>query len=36
VNALHPEPGRRLRLDEPLASLAEFVGATDVVVSQTA
>ena len=30
VNAVHPEPGRTLRLDEPLASLAEFVGATEV------
>jgi uncharacterized protein len=31
VNAVFAEPGRTLRLDEPLASLAAFLGATDVV-----
>ena len=31
VNAVHPEQGRKLRLDEPLASLAAFLGATEVV-----
>jgi uncharacterized protein YcaQ len=31
VNAVHPEPGRTLRLDEPLARLATFLGATEVV-----
>jgi hypothetical protein len=31
VNAVHPEPGRTLRLDEPLDSLATFLGASEVV-----
>ena len=31
VNAVHPEPGRTPRLEEPLESLASFLGATDVV-----
>jgi uncharacterized protein len=31
VNAVHPEPGRTLDLDEPLARLAAFLGATEVV-----
>ena len=31
VNAVHPEPGRTLRLDEPLEALARFLGATEVV-----
>jgi uncharacterized protein len=35
VNAVHPEPGRTLRLDEPLASLAEFVGAGAIDVPST-
>jgi uncharacterized protein YcaQ len=30
VNKAYPEPGRRLELDEPLASLAAFVGADHV------
>jgi uncharacterized protein len=30
VNAVYPEPGRELQLDEPLASLAAFVGAERV------
>jgi hypothetical protein len=30
VNRAFPEPGRRLRLDEPLASLAVFVGAEQI------
>ena len=35
VNAVHPEPGRVLRLDDPLESLARFVGATDIDVPGT-
>ena len=35
INAVHPEPGRTLRLDEPLGSLAEFVGVRDVVLPRT-
>ncbi len=31
VNAVHPEPGRTLRIAEPLDSLARFVGAREVV-----
>ena len=30
VNAVHPEPGRRLELDEPLASLSSFLGASEI------
>jgi len=30
VQAVHPEPGRQLELDAPLASLAEFVGAGEI------
>ena len=30
VNAVHPEPGRTMELDEPLASLAAFLGAERV------
>jgi len=36
VNAVYPEPGRKLRVDEPLTSLAEFLGATAVDVPGTA
>jgi uncharacterized protein YcaQ len=31
VNAVHPEPGRTLRLDELLERLAAFLGAKEVV-----
>jgi uncharacterized protein len=30
VNAVYPEPGRTLRLDEPLERLAAFLGASEV------
>jgi uncharacterized protein YcaQ len=30
VNAVHPEPGRRLELAKPLESLASFLGATEI------
>ena len=36
VNAVYPEPGRTLRLEEPLASLAGFVGATEVAMPRSA
>ena len=36
VNAIHPEPGRKLRLEEPLESLAAFVGATEIALPRTA
>ena len=36
VNAVYPEPGRTLRLDEPLESLAEFVGAVEIDMPRTA